>query len=116
MVRIDEAGHDDHVRGVDHLRLGLEIAPYRDDFLVFDQDVRVFEVAERAVEGEHDAALQQDSLVPAGSDRAAGGAGLIGGSLAGCFGGREGGSHEPGGARLQKIATLWHGRPPGFTS
>ena len=55
IVRIDQAGHDQPSRRVDHLVLavGCQIAADRDDFAVFDQDVgdrRLMDVAVMVVD------------------------------------------------------------------
>ena len=64
-VGIDEARHDDAVRGIDHLRVRrADVRLHRRDFLAFDQHVGLLEVADGAVEREHAAALDQDR--PAG--------------------------------------------------
>ena len=64
-VRIDEARHDDDIRGIDHLRVGrADVRPHRRDLLALDQHVGLLEIADRAVEREHETALEQDR--PAG--------------------------------------------------
>ena len=64
-VRIDEARHHDRVRSVDDLGIGrADVRPHRRDLAALDQHVGLLEVADRAVEREHAAALDQDR--PAG--------------------------------------------------
>ena len=64
-VGIDEARHHDAVFRVDHLRVRrADVRPHRRDLLAFDQNVGLLEIADRAVERQHAAALDQDR--PAG--------------------------------------------------
>jgi hypothetical protein len=62
-VGVDEAGHDDRPRGVDHFGisdLGAEVGTDGGDPLILDEDVGALEVAELAIEGEDGAAADQD--------------------------------------------------------
>ena len=57
--------------GVDHLGIGrADVRPHRGDLAALDQHVGLLEVADRAVEREHAAALDQDRAARSG--RAAG--------------------------------------------
>ena len=69
-VGIDEARHHDRLRGVDHLGIGrADVRLHRRDFAALDQHVGLLEVADRPVEREHEAALEQDR--PAGAPASA---------------------------------------------
>ena len=61
MMGRDEAGHDDRARAVDHFGVaGGDVGgDLRDRLSVYD-DIGLLEVADLRVEGEHDAAAQQD--------------------------------------------------------
>ena len=64
VVRVDEAGQHDAVGRIDN-RGGVardrDVRPHLADIAVLDQHVGAGEVAELAVEGEHDATLEQDA-------------------------------------------------------
>src|SRR6516225_1664617 len=63
-VGVDETGNDDPVRGIDdrgHIARHLDIRPNLADLAALDQHVRLREVADLPVEGEHDAALEQNA-------------------------------------------------------
>ena len=60
-VGIDESRHHDRVRRVDHLGVRrIDVRPHRGDALALDQHVGLFEVADRTIERQHAAALEQD--------------------------------------------------------
>ena len=61
MMRVDEAGQHDHARRVDHARLGRDIRAARRDLLALDQYIGLVEIADAGIEGEHHAALEQDT-------------------------------------------------------
>src|SRR5439155_9680872 len=64
VMGVDEAGNDDSVGGVDHRgRVGRDVGPDLADLAVLDQQVGLREVADRAVEGEHHAALDKDAAL-----------------------------------------------------
>ncbi len=61
---VDEAGNDDSVRGVDDrdcIARHLDVWPDLADLAALDQHVRLREVADLPVEGEDDAALEQNA-------------------------------------------------------
>ena len=58
-VRVDEPRHDDHVRGVDHLRVGADVRADRGDPAFLDQHVGGVEVADLRIEREDASALEQ---------------------------------------------------------
>ena len=59
---VDEARHHDPVRRVDHRGVARgDVGTHRIDLAVLDQHVGSGEVADGAVEREHDAALEQDA-------------------------------------------------------
>src|SRR5262245_51257858 len=63
-VGVDEAGNDDSVRGVDdrdRIARHLDVRPNLADAAALDQYVRMREVADLPVEGEDDAALEQNA-------------------------------------------------------
>src|SRR5262245_27140091 len=63
-VGVDEAGNDDSVRGVDdrdRIARQLDVRPNLADPAALDQYVRLREVADLPVEGEDDAALEQNA-------------------------------------------------------
>ena len=63
-VGVDEAGNDDSVRGVDdrdRIARRLDVRPNLADPVALDQYVRLREVADLPVEGEDDAALEQNA-------------------------------------------------------
>ena len=61
-VGVDEARDDDPVGGVDHDRVARrDVGPDFADLAVLDQDIGLREIADRPVEREHDAALDQEA-------------------------------------------------------
>ena len=58
-VRVDEPRHDDHVRSVDHLRVGADVRLNRGDQAFLDQHVGGVEVADLRIEREDASALEQ---------------------------------------------------------
>ncbi len=61
MVRVDEAGQDDHARRVDHGRVGADVRTHGGDPPVFDQHIGPLEIADGGVVAEHHAALEQSA-------------------------------------------------------
>jgi hypothetical protein len=59
-MSVDEAGHHDHLGGVDHLvGGGIQVAAYAQDLLALDQDLGVLEVADLLVHRHGPAGLDQ---------------------------------------------------------
>ena len=66
VMRVDEARHYDAIGGVDHRCVVARNCDARPDFAdlaVLDQHIRLREVADAAVEGEDDPALEQDAAL-----------------------------------------------------
>ena len=60
-VRVDEAGDENPVRAIDNHRAGgRDVRPYVANLAVFDQNVGGCEIADCAVERQHDAAFEQN--------------------------------------------------------
>ena len=67
MVRVDEAGNDNTVRGVNDrcaIRRNVEVRLDVADFAVLDQDIAAREIADLPVQGQHDATLEQNTALP----------------------------------------------------
>jgi hypothetical protein len=66
MVRVDEARKHDPVRGVDYADVVTrhrDLRPDLADLAILDQHVALGEIADRPVEGEHEAALDEDAAL-----------------------------------------------------
>jgi hypothetical protein len=67
VVRIDEAGQHDPVGGIDHRRVVTrkgDVRAHLANLAALDEHVGLGEIADLPIEGEHDAALEQDAPRP----------------------------------------------------
>src|SRR6516162_1754589 len=107
-VGVDEAGNDDSVRGVDdrdRIARRLDVRPNLADPVALDQYVRLREVADLPVEGEDDAALEQNAAFTLDAGKlGVGGAGALREGLARQHLRRRAAGRECG-ARCEKTAS-----------
>jgi hypothetical protein len=97
-MSIDEARHDDHAGGVDHLG-AAETDARRDrlDLSILDQDIRLGEIANGPVEGQHDAVFEKEPIRS-----------TLGAGSGGCRPGyrrRQERAGQPNAAQAQELAT-----------
>src|SRR5262245_2538319 len=68
VVRIDETGHHDCARSVDHLRVGFQVGLDGNDLRALDEHVGIRKIADVAIHCEDCPALEQNAIASTAPD------------------------------------------------